>query len=489
MIPEKMERDEATPSSLPPACSVLFPLTEEGESDQDEDWMTAVANAYTENGNDLEKTLPTRDVSHQRPTQTRRHDGRAFEESMASSYPTPTRNNAPRDDEPCDSPVPACEEPEREPQREGTTEEIGPTRAIFGAWAQIDALRRRVEEAEERARQEAQRAEIANHELREWKESRRREMGGAVAVDIHPLQCLTEEPSKERRLQRCGGKERPFYGGKRRGEVGVCATKEKESVDPFSAVSERELSTATAPATAARTESNASYRCTHHEQPSRSEDAPFSPGTSEEILQWRKRALEAEERLAKEKERAVASLAQDPQTTAATPSSSRTVESDLIRLKNAEIDVLRSQIHRLERRIQEECERNEDLLRSFHRNHHRGPDPTSPPLVVAECTAASEFPDSLTGTGRTTADVDEFRLLRDEIRHLQYQLSQTKRNHRNTNMTTASTTGSTLSSLDGNDADEYDEEEVGEEGNGPSSWGMCCNVWRSKKTKKGYGRV
>ena len=42
--------------------------------------------------------------------------------------------------------------------------------AIFGAWAEIDSLKHRVHEAEERARQECQRAEIASYELRLAKE-------------------------------------------------------------------------------------------------------------------------------------------------------------------------------------------------------------------------------------------------------------------------------------------------------------------------------
>ena len=168
---------------------------------------------------------------------------------------------------------------------------------------------------------------------------------------------------------------------------------------------------------------------------------------------------------------------------------------ELIRLKNAEIDVLRSQIHRLERRIQEECDRSENLLLSQQQRNHYHYDGSAssyslgPPSVVGD------------DVGR-----DEIRLLRNEIQTLQHQLRRQgtatttnnnltgKRNGNNT--TSASTTGSTLSSLDENE-NHYDEgeEEIGDgdedDGVGGggccSSWGLCCV--RRRTRRRGYGRV
>jgi len=165
-----------------------------------------------------------------------------------------------------------------------------------------------------------------------------------------------------------------------------------------------------------------------------------------------------------------------------------TEESDLIRLKNAEIDVLRSQIRRLERRIQEECDRPKDSLNSYPHHH------SSPPLVVATA-ARSASSSSVVG-----GNIDEFRLLRDEIRSLQYQLSLTKRTT-TTTTSTGSTGGTTagaseddyleddlptLSTLDGNEEVEDEDEHEG-----ASSWGgLCCNVWKSKDSKRrGYVRT
>lgn len=49
-------------------------------------------------------------------------------------------------------------------------------------------------------------------------------------------------------------------------------------------------------------------------------------------------------------------------------------DDDLIQLKNAEINVLQSQIHRLERRIQQECKnRNQDMLRFSSSSYHHHP--------------------------------------------------------------------------------------------------------------------
>ncbi|KAL9186861.1 hypothetical protein ACHAXT_010581 [Thalassiosira profunda] len=255
--------------------------------------------------------------------------------------------------------------------------DVNDNSAVFGAWAQIESLQRRVHEAEAQARRESQRAESASTELR-----------------------LAREAS-------------------------------------ISSVQEHSASTVQAVGAAVPQDDAAAL--------------------------WRKRALEAEERLA--------ATAQAQPHTATVSAASRFEESDIIKLKNAEIDVLRSQIHRLERRMQEECDRNEDLLRSSSYHHH----PDGTPLVIA-----SEW----TSTGsRTSGAEGELRQLREEIQLLQYRLQ--------TGQATGSTAGeSTLSSLDGNE-DQCGEEERedfvdGNELHGSSSfWGLCC----VRRSRRGYGRV
>lgn len=268
--------------------------------------------------------------------------------------------------------------------------------AIFGAWAEIDSLKHRVHEAEERARQECQRAEIASYELRLAMERQ-----GICQDD-----ATTDAP---------------------RNEAALCE----------------------AAVTSARDEVRRMRNVREVVQPPKMIDQETSRATTsaeaDAALQWKKRALEAEERL----KHAPTSAAKQSASTI-TP---RLEESDLVRLKNAEIEVLRSQILRLELR-QEESERNEELLRSSclqHQHHHHD----DPPLVVAsECTDSHP---------RTSAEY-EFHLLRNEIRHLQNQL-RTK----------------------GDNAYENNGGEEEEEDDGPStsSWGLCC----IRRTRRGYGKV
>mmetsp|Transcript_5878 Transcript_5878/g.13055 ORF Transcript_5878/g.13055 Transcript_5878/m.13055 type:complete len:574 (-) Transcript_5878:2098-3819(-) len=290
-----------------------------------------------------------------------------------------------------------------------------PTSAIFGAWSQIESLQNRLREAELRAKKESQRAELASYELK-------------MARQLSPL--ATD-------VVAANGMSNGMESGESLDSVSL--NEEVTTVAPVKSEEDHEETVGT------------TYS--------------HNPHSNDDLLLWKKRALEAEE-LFKEMERArvVVSTTQPLPTTPQHTTSA--AESDLIRLKNAEIHVLRSQIHRLERRIQEECERNEDIMRSYHHHHASG----GPPLVVAEYTT----------TGST--EMEEFRLLRNEIRHLQYQLSQKS----NTGMNGASTTGSTLSSIDVNEdhANYDDEEEVEEEGAG-SSWGLCC----IRKSRRGYGRV
>lgn len=97
----------------------------------------------------------------------------------------------------------------------------------------------------------------------------------------------------------------------------------------------------------------------------------------------------------------------------------------------------------------------------------------TPPLVVAECSA-------------TQPSNDEYRMLRNEIRLLQYQLGDTSRRG-------GSTEESTLSTLD--DANDYPvnvdttyEVLVEEEEDRIASSSCWCNCFRGK-SKRGYGRV
>ncbi|KAL7540567.1 hypothetical protein ACHAWF_006719 [Thalassiosira exigua] len=340
---------------------------------------------------------------------------------------------------------------------------ISPTNEIFGAWAQIESLKRRVHEAEEHARQESQRADSARHELSLVREHQSSEnvcnsnAGDDVALpsdagNFPPEECVRETVADGVVTVRdCQAGPSSLPGTSRNGNI-----REKETGDAMESL-----------------HSNAPH------------------DNALELHSWKKRALEAEERLAKEAERmgqaaaATATPGDQPptpanaaaSTSAPTPPSRHLEESDLIRLKNAEIDVLRHQIHRLERRIEEECDRNEDLIRSTYFQHVT-PGSGSPLVVASECMA-----DSAQGSN---TNMDELRLLRNEIRHLQYQLRY-KTNGRSTNSTTGE---STLSSLDGNEnnyeeCQDEQEGEVEDDCNNASSWGLCC----IRRSRRGYGRV
>ena len=258
------------------------------------------------------------------------------------------------------------------------------------AWAQIETLKSRVQEAEERARSERQRAEEASFELQRVKEKQ-----------DHDRQKVDENTTSK-----------SYTGGNEE----------------------------------------------HLPQQQQKEEA--------EALQWKKRALEAEERLVKEVERL------ERAATRTNTSRLDTSDPDIIHLKNAEIDVLRSQIQRLERRLQVERDRSDEM---FVLNGD------TPPLVVAECSA-------------TQSSNDEYRMLRNEIRHLQYQLGDTSR--LGGGGATGSTGESTLSTLD--DANDYptnvettDEENevlVDEEDDRNAQASSCWCCFRGK-SKKGYGRV
>lgn len=326
--------------------------------------------------------------------------------------------------------------------QQSTVTNNGPTSQVFGAWAQIESLQQRLKEAEERANRECRRAELA--ELRN--------IGNGTALAVQSQLAAASQRSSEADEGFVGdlNVESNDVTSKQAGNGAIDRVykveESGESLETVDLVPDEKVSAPPCPAP-------------------RREVLPQSNiginTDNDELSRWRQRALQAEER-----------LTQQDFTTLVSPHASTTqphfqtpqkqhhpaVESDLIQLKNNEISILRHQITRLELRIQEECARNSELLQSYHHG---------PPIAVAEC--------SLTGDG----DTNEFRMLRNEIRHLQYQLSQ-----KNNNRSTQSTTGSTLSSLE----NEHEEEEDGEEEDGQqqtSSWGLCC----VRKSRRGYGRV
>jgi len=390
------------------------------------------------------------------------------------------------------------------------TEEETPTKVVFGAWAKIESLQQRVHEAEERAKQESQRAELAQYELRVARQHSHHQHHHG------PPNTVLEEVA--------GGAQ--YHGQLERYEhhnsAGASTSGAMDDVSAMDDGSVVSCGARSAPYNSVKNSRNTVLEM-HDRTPIISNSGMMNHSTSHqhdqqhlneqpnssEIEIWKRRALEAEERLVKEQaDYCATALASASETnvlqgfisSSSTISShnhsktmgnnnlNNTEESDLIRLKNAEIDVLRSQIRRLERRIQEESDRPKDSLNSYPHHH------SSPPLVVATA-ARSASSSSVMG-----GNIDEFRLLRDEIRSLQYQLSLTKRT-----TTTTTSTGSTgrttagaseddyleddlptLSTLDGNEEVEDEDEHEG-----ASSWGgLCCNVWRSKDSKRrGYVRT
>eukprot|EP00579_Thalassiosira_antarctica_P023448 CAMPEP_0201990112 /NCGR_PEP_ID=MMETSP0904-20121228/93205_1 /ASSEMBLY_ACC=CAM_ASM_000553 /TAXON_ID=420261 /ORGANISM="Thalassiosira antarctica, Strain CCMP982" /LENGTH=604 /DNA_ID=CAMNT_0048544363 /DNA_START=241 /DNA_END=2051 /DNA_ORIENTATION=- len=291
--------------------------------------------------------------------------------------------------------------------------------AIFGAWAQVESLKQRCAEAEERARRECQRAEMASYELSLVKEEQSESQDQSLSQVQSISQDCHEDAATSTSLVAEDVTDDTVSG------EGMAAPRDAAEMTNAPVTIEQESSRDSIP-----------------------QEQSQVPQDVDAARLWKKRALEAEERLAKEVERLQRTAAAST-STSAPPSSTvpRHLEEspNLIRLKNAEIDVLRSQIHRLERRINEECERNDDLLllqgsSSYYDHLGRG---DAPPLVVAsECMTSRSAP----RTSTTNTELEEFRVLRNEVRHLQYQL---RIKNNGTAGTANSTTGeSTLSSLE-----------------------------------------
>jgi len=287
--------------------------------------------------------------------------------------------------------------------------------SVFGAWAQIETLKQRVKEAEERAMSESQRADEISAELRS-------------RDPVHDSHVDSNSDSASGYIKVRG---------------------EETRID--SADSTNEIIEA-------------------------------SKAIASEVdgaEQWKRRALEAERRLVVEGRiglpaREGPALYDDEE------------DSEIINLKNKEIAVLRRQIRRLEKLVADERERA-----LYVRD--------GPLVFASEC--------SLTADSSQTPST-EFRLLRNEIRSLQFQL----RSKEDRNSAVSMSGGSTLSSLDNDERNstfenahpplraqvivrgdgspapaEEQEELVPDESITQSSWSLCACL--TSRKPKGYGRV
>ena len=309
--------------------------------------------------------------------------------------------------------------------------------SVFGAWAQIESLKQRVIEAEERAMSESQRADEISAELRAAK---------GAADDRGTVRDSHVYSSNDSACE--------FV--KVRGEETRVDSANDESADEAGVLIPSESATASQ----------------HHQK-------------GDDAEQWKRRALEAEHRLVLEGRlglpaREGPALYDDEE------------DSEIINLKNKEIAVLRKQIMRLEKLVADERERALYVQ-------------DGPLVFASEC--------SLTADSSQTPSTAEFRLLRNEIRSLQFQL----RSKEDRNSAVSMSAGSTLSSLDNDDRNstfendtrqatshpplraqvivrgdgsgltEEQEELVPDESTTQSSWNLCACIARG--SRKGYGRV
>ena len=349
------------------------------------------------------------------------------------------------------------------------------TNSVFGAWTQIEQLKRRVHDAEELALQERLRAENVSFELKLIKQGLHHHhhhqgngswsistVGGDCIEDITTAiqsaesDNILDDPMKTMREGRDASSENIQYEVAQRKD---CLETKGGSLEPS-----LELAAAAASPTTA-TSANPKSK-----NPNCFNPCTFSSATSTVIT---------------------------PTPTDRLATSSHLEEIGMIlRLKNAEIDVLRSQVRRLEQRIHEgrDSNINEDMMRSFHIDSNQLHYGDALPLgVTSDCMMAHST--SFTGQKNTT-QMDELCLLRDEVRNLQYQLRVKDRNSNGAGgggATTTSTGGSTLSSIEGHDnnfcCNDVIDEVVREEEGGNSSfspWGLCC--FRGRR-RRGYGRV
>ena len=339
--------------------------------------------------------------------------------------------------------------------------------SVFGAWAQIEQLKRRVHDAEELALQERLRAQKASFELKLVKQGQHHhhhQGNGSwsissvgedcIEVITTPLQSAESDSILDDHMK-------TMREGRDASAKNIRLETKAGCLEPSLELAAAAASPTTATSANPKSKSpNCFNPCT------------FSSANSTAIT---------------------------PTPTARLATSSHLEEiSIILRLKNAEIDVLRSQVRRLEQRIQEGRDRNinEDLMltRSYHYDSNQLHYGDALPLGVAsECMMA--HPTSFSGQKNTT-QMDELCLLRDEMRNLQYQLRSKNRNSNGAGgggATTTSTGGSTMSSLEGHDnnfccSDVIDKVVEEEEGGNTSSspWGLCC--FRGRRSR-GYSRV
>lgn len=353
------------------------------------------------------------------------------------------------------------------------------TNSVFGAWTQIEQLKRRVHDAEELALQERLRAENVSFELKLIKQGQHHHhhhQGGNWSISTVGGDCIedittaiqsaesvkiVDDPMKTMREGRDASSEVALQRKNHDSESDDCLETKGGCLEPSLELA----AAATSPTTA--TSANPESKIPNCFNP-----CTFSSATSTAIT---------------------------PTPTALLATSSHLEEIGMIlRLKNAEIDVLRSQVRRLEQRIHEGRDSNidEDLMltRSYHYDSNQLIFGDALPLGVA-----SEYMmahSTSLSSRKNTTQMDELYLLRHEVRNLQYQLRVKVRNLYGAGgggATTTSTGGSTLSSLEGPDnnfcrndvIDEMVEEEEG--GNSSASpWGLCC--FRGRR-RRGYGRV
>ncbi len=319
-----------------------------------------------------------------------------------------------------------------------STNDAVPENPIFGAWAQIEQLKRRVRDAEESALQERRRADNVAFELRLVKQGQ----------EIHPGSWANSSVGG-------GSDEVAITTPMRSPEEGDCNSIERAHEGHASEMDER-------------IEKLSGRMLPHSPSSSAVARGPNCHGNPITVSSAASTAISS-----------------TTATLFATPSHLEDAGA-IIRLKNAEIDVLRSQVRRLEMRVQEAHDLNsidEDvtLTQSFHYG--------GLPLEVAmERTLA--HPEYVTSRANATP-IDELRSLRDDVQTLKRQLGLKGGIVNDAGGGKDPKRGSASSSREGHDNNEYAEncverEMEEEEGGTPSSWGLCC--FRGRR-RSGYGRV
>ena len=328
--------------------------------------------------------------------------------------------------------------------REALTNDI-PENHIFGAWAQIEQLKRRVRDAEESALQERRRADNATFELRLVKQGRRHRQlqrgngswtVSSVGGDSTEVTTAIQSPESD-----CNSIKTTYEGHESESDECIEETSGRLPHSSLSAVSKDPNCCDPIAISSAASTAISSTTTTHFATPPHREDTDM-----------------------------------------------------IIRLKNAEINVLRSQVRRLEMRIQEVHDRNIDedltLTESFHygrpKHVHYG---DALPLEVA-MERMLAHPEYVTSRANATP-IEELRLLRNDVQTLKRQL-RLKGGIVNDAAGGEDSNGGSASSLrEGRDSNLYAENAVDgeteeEEGGIPSSWGLCC--FRGRR-RSGYGRV